>query len=72
MEVVFKVANQITVLDEGEILYEGSSDEVRRSHVVQSRYLGSFLDEGAISYERSSDEEPRSRVVRGSYVGPSG
>ena len=72
MEVVFKVANQITVLDEGEILYEGSSDEVRRSHAVQSRYLGPFLDEGAISYERSSDEEPRSRVVRGSYVGPSG
>ena len=72
MEVVFKVANQITVLDEGAILYEGSSDEVRRSHVVQSRYLGPFLDKGAISYDGSSDEERDSPRVRATYLDPPG
>ena len=54
IDVVFKVANRITVLDEGVILYEGSSHEVRRSRVVQSRYLGPFLDKDAISYDDSS------------------
>ena len=72
MEVVFKVANQITVLDEGAILYEGSSDEVRRSHVVQSRYLGPFLDKGAISNDGSSHEERDSPRVRATYLDPPG
>ena len=72
MEVVFKVANQITVLDEGAILYEGSSDEVRRSHVVQSRYQGPFLDKGASSYDGSSHEERDSPRVRATYLDPPG
>ncbi len=40
MEVVFEIAERITVLDYGSVLIEGTPDEVRRSEMVQQRYLG--------------------------------
>jgi len=39
MDVVFQFAERITVLDAGAVLFEGSPDEVRNSHVVRARYL---------------------------------
>jgi branched-chain amino acid transport system ATP-binding protein len=41
MDVVFSLAERITVLDYGSVLLEGTPDEVRRSDVVRQRYLGS-------------------------------
>jgi branched-chain amino acid transport system ATP-binding protein len=40
MDVVFGLADRITVLDTGAVLMQGSPDEVRRSELVQKRYLG--------------------------------
>ncbi len=40
MEVVFEIAERITVLDYGGVLIEGTPEEVRRSEIVQQRYLG--------------------------------
>lgn len=39
MDVVFQFADRITVLDAGAVLFEGSPDEVRNSHIVRARYL---------------------------------
>ena len=39
MDVVFQFAERITVLDAGAVLFEGSPDEVRNSHIVRARYL---------------------------------
>ena len=43
MDLVFAYADRITVLNYGEILMEGSPDEVRGSAVVQETYLGGDL-----------------------------
>ena len=40
MDVVFDLADSITVLDAGAILFEGTPAEVRASEVVRARYLG--------------------------------
>jgi branched-chain amino acid transport system ATP-binding protein len=40
MDVVFSLAERITVLDYGSVLLEGTPDEVRRSDIVRRRYLG--------------------------------
>ena len=40
MEVLFGLADRITVLDYGKVLLQGEPQEVRDSDVVRSRYLG--------------------------------
>jgi branched-chain amino acid transport system ATP-binding protein len=40
MDVVFTVCDRITVLNLGEVLMEGTVDEVRTSSLVISAYLG--------------------------------
>jgi branched-chain amino acid transport system ATP-binding protein len=40
MDVVFTVCDRITVLNLGEVLMEGTVDEVRSSSLVISAYLG--------------------------------
>ena len=40
MSVVMELADDITVLNFGEILAEGTPDEVRADHDVQTAYLG--------------------------------
>ena len=40
MDVVFRLADRITVLDYGRVLIEGTPAEVRRSAAVRRRYLG--------------------------------
>jgi branched-chain amino acid transport system ATP-binding protein len=40
MEVVFELAERITVLDYGSVLAEGTPDEMRRSDAVRRRYFG--------------------------------
>ena len=40
MEVLFGLADRVTVLDYGRVLLQGSPAEVRDSDVVRSRYLG--------------------------------
>ena len=40
MDVVFEMAERITVLDYGRVLVQGTPDEIRRSAVVKQIYLG--------------------------------
>jgi len=40
MDVVFSIAEQITVLHQGTVLAEGTPDEVQRNEDVQRIYLG--------------------------------
>ncbi len=40
MEVVFGIAERITVLDYGEVMIEGTPAEIRASELVRKRYLG--------------------------------
>jgi branched-chain amino acid transport system ATP-binding protein len=40
MDVVFGLAERITVLDYGSVLLEGTPEQVRGSDVVRQRYLG--------------------------------
>jgi branched-chain amino acid transport system ATP-binding protein len=40
MDVIFKLADRITVLDYGKVLLEGKPEEVRNSEEVRQRYLG--------------------------------
>jgi branched-chain amino acid transport system ATP-binding protein len=40
MEVVFKLADRITVLHRGRAIADGTPDEVKANHEVQSAYLG--------------------------------
>ncbi len=43
MDVVFDLADRITVLDYGRVLLEGTPDEVRQSQAVRDRYFGETL-----------------------------
>jgi ABC-type branched-subunit amino acid transport system ATPase component len=45
MDVVFGVANRVTVLDRGLVAYEGTPLEVSRSAKVRELYLGTSVDE---------------------------
>jgi branched-chain amino acid transport system ATP-binding protein len=40
MDVVFEMAERITVLDYGKVLVQGRPDEIRRSAIVRQIYLG--------------------------------
>ena len=40
MDVVFEMAERITVLDYGKVLVQGTPDEIRRSAIVRQIYLG--------------------------------
>lgn len=40
MDVVFGIAERITVLDYGQVMAEGTPDEIRSSEIVRKRYLG--------------------------------
>jgi branched-chain amino acid transport system ATP-binding protein len=40
MDVVFEMAERITVLDYGKVLVQGSPDQIRRSPIVRQIYLG--------------------------------
>ena len=40
MDVVFSIAEQVKVLCQGRIVFEGIPEEVRRSELVQKVYLG--------------------------------
>ncbi|HEX9435767.1 MAG TPA: ABC transporter ATP-binding protein [Candidatus Limnocylindria bacterium] len=44
MDVVFRVADRITVLHEGKVIADGSPDEVRGDRVVHDVYLGKALE----------------------------
>ena len=44
MDLVFAHASRITVLNYGEVLFEGTPDEVRNSALVQETYLGEAED----------------------------
>ena len=43
MQAVFELADQISVLNEGEIIESGSVEKIRRSKLVQNAYLGGDL-----------------------------
>ena len=45
MEVVFSIADRVTVMHQGAILAAGRPDEIRRDHRVQDAYLGEGEDE---------------------------
>jgi len=40
MRVVFHLADRITVLDQGSVLAEGTSQEIANNEAVQAAYLG--------------------------------
>ena len=47
MEVVFRIADYITVMHKGSVLAEGPPAEIRASVEVQRAYLGELDDEEA-------------------------
>ena len=47
MEVVFAIADRITVLHRGSVLAEGTPEEIRRDPKVREAYLGEDFPEGA-------------------------
>jgi ABC-type branched-subunit amino acid transport system ATPase component len=49
MDVVFGVADRITVLDRGIVLAEGTPEEIRSNLDVQAAYLGTSEKEGAVT-----------------------
>ena len=46
MEVVFAIADRITVLHRGSVLAEGTPEEIRRNQKVREAYLGEDFPEG--------------------------
>jgi len=44
MDVVFQVADRITVLHEGKVIADGPPDQVRGDRVVDDVYLGKALE----------------------------
>ncbi len=40
MDVLFDVTDQVTVLDYGTVLFEGTPDQARQSESVRGRYFG--------------------------------
>ena len=40
MEVIYNLANNIYVLDRGKIIFNGGSEEIKNSKLVQDKYLG--------------------------------
>lgn len=52
MEVVFGLADWVTVLHEGKILAEGTPEEIRRNRAVIAAYLGQ--EEGEVSVDTTS------------------
>jgi branched-chain amino acid transport system ATP-binding protein len=40
MKVVMKISDRITVLHQGQVLAEGTPDEIRGNTLVQQTYLG--------------------------------
>ncbi len=40
MDVVFRLADRVTVLNDGQVISEGTPDEVRSDRTVQANYLG--------------------------------
>ena len=40
MEVIYNLADRIFVLDRGEIIFSGKPEEVKKSKLVQNKYLG--------------------------------
>ena len=44
MDVVFRLADRITVLHEGHAIAEGTPDEIRADRQVHDVYLGKALD----------------------------
>jgi branched-chain amino acid transport system ATP-binding protein len=44
MEVVFSLADRITVLHHGTILATGTPDEIQKNEQVQAAYLGEMED----------------------------
>ncbi len=47
MNIVMNVSDRITVMHQGQVLAEGTPDEIRSSPAVQQAYLGGSLDEPA-------------------------
>jgi branched-chain amino acid transport system ATP-binding protein len=43
MDVVFDIAQQITVLDQGRVIADGSPEQISRDHAVQAAYLGNAV-----------------------------
>ncbi|MDH3694789.1 MAG: ABC transporter ATP-binding protein, partial [Gammaproteobacteria bacterium] len=43
MDVVFDLADRITVLDYGRVLLEGTPNEIRQSQIVRDRYFGETM-----------------------------
>jgi branched-chain amino acid transport system ATP-binding protein len=49
MEVVFRIADRITVLHKGAVLAEGTPEEIRRNEKVKEAYLGEeVVEAGAV------------------------
>ena len=44
MDAIFELAERLTVLYDGNLLAEGTPDEVQRSQAVQDAYLGGMRD----------------------------
>jgi branched-chain amino acid transport system ATP-binding protein len=42
MDLVFSLADRVTVLDAGRIIFEGTPEEARQSRLVREIYLGEF------------------------------
>ena len=44
MDIVFSIADRVTVLDDGKVLLSGSPEAVRQSEAVQQTYLGAVAE----------------------------
>ena len=46
-DVALRVADTVTVLHDGRVVVEGTTDEIRRNELVREIYLGTHGGEGA-------------------------